>query len=172
MASGESGPPRFISTTAMRAMSSVDWFSEQAGERSNVFRRCVRQHSMSEIEDVRATAELLPKLSHRRLDSRTSRDQQDGIEIPLHCSERLQAVAGITCRHCGIDRNPVDACLSEVALVEKTSAAREADYRIIVKSIFQRRNDAFRRFDHPLRKGRLGQDPRPAVEQLHAFRAS
>ena len=51
---------------------------------------------MSEIEDVGATSELLPKLSDRRLDSRTSRDQQDGIEIPLHCSVRLQAVAGIT----------------------------------------------------------------------------
>src|SRR5215472_16070595 len=78
MASGESGPPRFISTTAVRAMSSADWLSEQAGERSNVFRRCVWQYSMPKIEDVAATTELLAKLSHRRLDSRTSRDQQNG----------------------------------------------------------------------------------------------
>src|SRR6266404_5865490 len=50
-ASNESGPPRFINTTATRVISGrSDAFGEQMSECLYILERRLRQHTMSEIE--------------------------------------------------------------------------------------------------------------------------
>src|SRR6202011_4858451 len=65
-ASNESGPPRFINTTATRAISGrSDRFGKQLRERFYIFGRRLRQHAMSEVEDERCIAEQPAQVSHR-----------------------------------------------------------------------------------------------------------
>src|SRR5437763_14087291 len=71
-ASNRSGPPRFISTTAVRATSGVQRVGQQAGKRLHVFRRCFREYPVAKIEDVRPPAELPADSLHRFFESRPS----------------------------------------------------------------------------------------------------
>src|SRR6266852_4641874 len=70
-----------------------------------------------------------------------------------------------------IEPDPIDPRLGDIALVENTRAAREADDRMIRKAPFQCHDDASRRFDDPPLESRFRQDSRPAVEELHDFGA-
>src|SRR5215472_10764930 len=54
-ASGESGPPRFIKTTAHRAIS--DGLGQQTCQGGDILRRRLQQHAMPEIEDEGAVPE-------------------------------------------------------------------------------------------------------------------
>src|ERR1700746_3903011 len=73
-ASSRSGPPRFINTTEVRATSRVHRFSQKASELLHVFRRCFRQHPVTEIEDVGPPAEYPAQCPHRFFESRPSDD--------------------------------------------------------------------------------------------------
>src|SRR5487761_1548444 len=64
-AASESGPPRFISTIAVRAMSAGDnRLREQSGQHGDVLGRRLRQYPMTEIEHPRSTGKGLADVPH------------------------------------------------------------------------------------------------------------
>src|SRR4051812_46202822 len=132
-ASNRSGPPRFISTTAIRVTLGTHWFGQETSECLHVFRRCFRQHPVTEIEDVRSRAEALAEFPHRFLERRPSADQQDRIEIALTRPVRLQGAMRIAKRHRRINADPVDPGLAKIALMKHASATRKTDDRTIGK---------------------------------------
>src|SRR6516162_7998298 len=86
-AASESGPPRFINTTATRVMSCDDvQFGEDACERRDVFRRCFRQHTMAQVEHKRSPAEHPTQLPNRGFESLPPGDQQHRVKITLNRS--------------------------------------------------------------------------------------
>src|SRR5215472_8400293 len=166
-ASIESGPPRFINTTATRVMSCDGvQFGEQAGERRDVLRRCFGQYAVAEVKHERSPAEGPTQLPDRGLESRTPDNQQHRVEIPLNRGELLQPIPGVAGRQHRIEADTVDPGLCDIALVEQTGATRKADDRAIGKPLLQCRNDAPCRFDHPAPESRFGEDTRPTVEEL------
>src|SRR3984893_8718974 len=171
-ASNRSGPPRFISTTAMRATSGIHRFGQKAGKSLHVLRWCFRQHSVAEIEDVRSPTEALAEAPHPFFERRPSDDQQDRIEIALNRSVRLQGSMRIAKRHRRVNADPVDPGLAKIALMKHASAARKTDDRTIGKTPFQRCCDALGRLDHPAHERWFGQDSCPAVKKLHDLYAS
>src|SRR6202011_855888 len=171
-ASNESGPPRFISTTATRAISGrSDRPSEQTRQCLDILGRRLRQHTMSEIEYKGTAPERPAKFSHRGFERGAAGNQQDRVKIALNRCERLQPLTGIAARHHRIEADPVDPGLRDVALVEETRTTREADDRMIRKALLQGRDDGSRRFDDPASERRFRQDARPSVEKLHNFGA-
>src|SRR5438309_134406 len=108
-ACNESGPPRFINTTATRAISHRSYrFGEQLSECLYVLERRLRQHTMAEVEDKGSSAESSAQLFHLGLESGAARDQQNWVEISLHSCKRLQPLAGIAGRNHWIEADPVD----------------------------------------------------------------
>src|SRR5487761_717735 len=66
-ASGASGPPRFISTTVLFAISlPAGRAGEQIGEHGDVFGRGLRQDAMPEVEHIGSADQRLPDLADRR----------------------------------------------------------------------------------------------------------
>src|SRR6266478_783668 len=130
-ASSRSGPPRFISTTAVRAMSGVRGFSHQTSERLHILRRCFGQHTVAEIEDVRPLAERPAESPHGLFESRPSGDQHDRIEVSLHRPVRLQVLLRIARRHRRIDADSIDPRLAKIMFVQNAGAARKTDDRTI-----------------------------------------
>src|SRR6516164_6481287 len=166
-ASIESGPPRFINTTATRVMSCDGvQFGEQAGEHRDVLRRCFRQYAVAQVEYERSPAECPAQLPDRGLESRTPDDQQHRVKIPLNRDELLQPRPGVAGGHHCIEANTVDPGLRDIPLVEQTGASWKADDRAIGKPVLQCRNDAPCRFDHPALESGFGEDTRPTVEEL------
>src|SRR5215510_10299478 len=171
-ASNEPGPPRFINTTATRAISDHnERFGKQLGECLYAFGRRLRQHAMSEVEDEGSIAKQPAQVSHRSLERRAASDQQNWVEITLNRRERLQPLTGVAGWDHLIKADPVDPSLSDVALVENTRATREANDRMIRKAPLQGRNDGSRRFDDPAPERRFRQDACPSVEELDDFGA-
>src|SRR5436309_12927137 len=118
-ASNESGPPRFINTTATRAISGrSDRFGEQTRECLDILRWRLRQHTVSEIEYKGTAPERPAKFSHRGFERGAADDQQDRVEIALNRRERLQPFARKADRNHRIETDPVDPSLFDVALVE------------------------------------------------------
>src|SRR6516225_1657729 len=108
-ASRESGPPRFIRTTAVRVMLLYGVPpGEQAGERRDILRWCFRQHAMAQVEYEWAAAERPAQLFDRSFEGVAARNQQHRIEIALNCSEPLKARAGVAGRHHGIKTDTID----------------------------------------------------------------
>src|SRR6266436_3286636 len=171
-ASNESGPPRFINTTATRAISGrSDRFGEQTRECLDILGWRLRQHTMSEIEYKGSIAEQLAQVSHPGLEKRAARDQQNWVQISLNRRERLQPLAGIPGRYHCIEADPIDPGFRYVALVEKTCTTREADDRMTRKALLQGRDDGSRRFDDQASERRFRQHTRPSVKELHDFGA-
>src|SRR5438477_2259136 len=122
-ASSRSGPPRFISTTAVRVISGANRLGEKTAEDLHVFRRRFRQHAMAEIEDIGPLAEHATESPHRFFESGPSGDQQDRIEITLNRSVKLQSLLPVTRRHCRIDVDSGDPSLAKIASVQHTGPA-------------------------------------------------
>src|SRR5215469_1216984 len=166
-ASSRSGPPRFISTTAMRPISMVDWLSKELGESLNVFRRCLRQHAVPEIENIISSAEHPTQSPHRFFEGRSSGNQQDGIEITLNRPVRLQFFARIHERHRRIETDPGNPSLPQIVLVQDTGATWETNNGAMRETCFQGCNDALCRLDHPTYERPLRKRSSPAIEQLN-----
>src|ERR1700730_15845928 len=165
-AANESGPPRFINTTATRAISpGGDRFGEQASERRDILGRRFRQHAVAEVEHKAAAAKRLAQLSRSGFERGAAGNQQHRVEITLNCGKRLQPLADMTGGDHRIKPDPIDPRLGDVPLVEETRAARKADDRMIWKALFQARDDNARRFDDPPLESRFRQDPCPGVEE-------
>src|SRR4029077_3180539 len=163
----ESGPPKFISTTARRGISAaVQRLGEQPRQRRNIFWRGLRQHAMPEIEDERTAGERGANLANLALHRRSADNECNRVEITLHRYPPLQLFAGKTAGEATIDADRVDATLCRIALIEEPSGTREPDYRNRREALLQPRRDALCRLDDPTLEAAFGQDPRPTVEQL------
>src|SRR5689334_10150353 len=130
-ASSRSGPPKFISTTAVRVISGADWLGEKTAEHLHVFRRRFRQHAMAEIEDIGPLAEHPTEPPHSFFESSSSGNQQDGIEITLNRPIGLQISVRVTSRNRRIDVDPGDPGLVKIVFVQHPGAAWETDDRAI-----------------------------------------
>src|SRR5215469_4719153 len=126
---------------------------------------------MTEIEDVGSAAEFVAQSAHRLCQSRPSGDQQSGIEIPLNRPERLERLARIARRDRRVYADRIDPSLPEIPFILDPGAARKSDDWTTRETFFERRGDAPARLDYPADKGPLGQNPGPAVEQLHRLRS-
>src|SRR6516164_1408728 len=161
-----SGPPRFISTTAVRAISEANWLSKQASKHLHILGRGLRQHTVSEVEYVRSPPERPAKIGHCLLQGRTADHQKHRIEVSLDSCERLQHFPGIIRRHHCIEPNRFEPGLHSVALVENTSGPRKTDHRTSGKPAFQLCDDALRWPDDATLKHSFGKHSCPAVEKL------
>src|SRR5438552_4770930 len=93
-ASGESGPPRFISTTARRRFSGgIERFGEEQRKRRDMLRRRLRQDAVAEVEDKPSPRERTADSANLGRHRGTADKQRDGIEVALHGNARLQPIA-------------------------------------------------------------------------------
>src|SRR5437016_11173914 len=84
-ASGESGPPRFISTTAARRFSGgIERFGEEQRKRRDMLRRRLRQDAVAEVEDKSSARECAADPANLDRHRGAADQQRDGIEIALH----------------------------------------------------------------------------------------
>ena len=85
IAAGESGPPKFIITTAQRAMSGLfSGLGQKPCQRRDMFRRRLRQDPMPEIEDERPVTERRADRSYGSFHRLTADQQRDRVQISLH----------------------------------------------------------------------------------------
>src|SRR6516164_58908 len=136
-ACNESGPPRFINTTATRVILFNGVRSrDQPGECRNILRRRFRQHTMAEVEHEWAATERPAQLFDCGFESRAPRDQQHWIEIALNRSELLEPRPGVAGRHHCIETDAIDPGLRNVPLIEQTCATWKTNNRMIRKPAF------------------------------------
>src|ERR1051326_2638005 len=132
-----------------------------------MLRRRLRQYAVPEIEDEWAAAEGAPDFANLSRHHLPADEKCDRVEIALHDHTPLQFLAGKAVRHRGVDADRIDTALCNVARIEEPGAARKADDGHRREAFFQPSDDLPRWLDDPPLEAALGQNPCPAIEELH-----